>query len=242
LNRFRKLFPNGKPILGMLHLKGDTKGEVVEKALVEAKIMDYCGIHSLIVENYFGEIGDVLRVLDELPGLKLKCKTGINILGNPEIAFSLARRYPIDFIQIDSVAGHLTPGDDVKFAQMLSDGRDSTEAAILGGVRFKYMPVRSDNTEYEDLQIGEGRCDAIVVSSDGTGQETSISKIDRFRKSLASDTPLIVGAGLTAYNVRNQLDIADGGIVGSWLKDNHRDDGDIDTQNVQRFLSAISDS
>ena len=239
---FRRLFPIGKPVLGMLHLGGETPAERIATALQEALIMDTAGFDGVIVENYFGDIADVEAVLQSLGGERLGCRVGINILGNTEKAFALAARYRLDFIQVDSVSGHLPPDQDAAYGRRLTELRAGCDAVLLGGVRFKYMPVSSGRSEAEDLRIGLARCDAIVVTSDATGQPTDMDKVRRFRDALGPDTPLLIGAGLTPENVADRFSVADGGIVGSWLKDNHQDNGRISPKHVEIFLDSTRGS
>lgn len=239
---FRRLFPTGKPVLGMLHLGGETPAERIATALQEARIMDAAGFDGVIVENYFGDIADVEAVLQSLRGERLRCRVGINILGNTEMAFVLADRYRVDFIQVDSVSGHLPTDEDAAYGRRLTELRAGCDAVLLGGVRFKYMPVRSGRSEADDLRIGMSRCDAIVVTSDATGQPTDMDKVRRFRDALGPDTPLLIGAGLTPENVADRFSVADGGIVGSWLKDNHQDNGRISPQHVEIFLDSTRGS
>lgn len=221
----------------MIHLGGGPR-DVLSLALEEVRILSDAGIDGIIVENYFGTIEDVHAVMAALGDVDLKCRIGINILGDTEAAFEIADRYRADFIQIDGVSGHLPPSRDDAYAAWLAERRERSDAAILGGVRFKYMPVLSGRSEAEDVSIGRDRCDAVVVTSDATGQETDIEKIRRFREVLGTDHPLLIGAGLTPANVAEQFAIADGGIVGSWLKHDHRDTGRISPRHVEIFLEA----
>ena len=52
---------------------------------------------------------------------------------------------------------------------------------IIGGVRFKHQPYLSGRSLEDDLKSAMTRCDAIAVSQDETGQETSMEKILEFR-------------------------------------------------------------
>ncbi len=45
------------------------------------------------------------------------------------------------------------------------------------------------------------RCDAIAVTENATGQETSMEKIELFRKNLG-DFPLVIAAGVTLENAK----------------------------------------
>jgi predicted TIM-barrel enzyme len=239
MTAFRGAFAVPKPILGMLHLGGDNPADRLTRAVEEARIMAGEGIDGLVVENYFGDAVDVEPVLERLLGLDLGPCIGINVLHDNAHAFALAHRYPVTFMQIDSVCGHLTPDQDEGFAADLAVERAGVSALLLGGVRFKYQPVLSGRTEAEDLRLGAARCDALVVTSDATGQETDPAKIRRFRAAVGDGVPILIGAGLTEANVATQLALADGAIVGSWLKEGHIDKGRLSASNVACFMSAV---
>ena len=83
------------------------------------------------------------------------------------------------------------------------------------------------------------RCDAIVVTQDATGQETSMEKINEFRK-IIGDFPLVIGAGMTADNCAEQLSVGDAAIVGSYFKDTYKDTGDVDLSHIKSFMKAVS--
>ena len=239
MTAFRGTFAVPKPILGMLHLGGDDPADRLARAVEEARIMAGEGIDGLVVENYFGDADDVERVLERLLPLALGPRIGINVLHDNDRAFALACRFPVAFMQIDSICGHLPPDQDAGFAAGLTADRARVSALLLGGVRFKYQPVLSGRPEAEDLRLGAARCDALVVTSDATGQETDPAKIRRFRAAVGDGTPIVIGAGLTEANVASQLSLADGAIVGSWLKDGHVDKGSLSATNVVRFMAAV---
>jgi uncharacterized protein len=141
-------------------------------------------------------------------------------------------------MQVDSVAGHLTPELDQAFAAMVEGYRALGKVLVLGGVRFKYQPVLSGRSLEADLRLGMVRCDAIVVTGEGTGMETSLEKVQQFRKVLG-DFPLIVGAGMSLENCAQQLTLTDGAIVGSFFKDTYRDTGDVKAQHVRWLMGAV---
>lgn len=239
MTAFRGTFAVPKPILGMLHLGGDDPADRLARAEEEARIMAGEGFDGLVVENYFGDADDVERVLDRLLSLNLGPRIGINVLRDNDRAFTLARKYPVTFIQIDSICGHLAPDQDAGFAVGLASSRAGVPTLLLGGVRFKYQPVLSGRLEEEDLRLGAARCDALVVTSDATGQETDPAKIRRFRDAVGDGFPIVIGAGLTEANAASQLSLADGAIVGSWLKDGHVDKGRLSPAYVARFMTAV---
>ncbi|MFO1175134.1 MAG: BtpA/SgcQ family protein [Paracoccaceae bacterium] len=239
MTKLNGVFPTPKPILGMLHLGGDDPADRIARAVEEARIMAGEGVDGLVVENYFGDRDDVERVLDRLVALNPGPRIGINVLRDNDRAFALARRYPVAFIQIDSVCGHLPPDADAAFAEKLAAERAGVTALLLGGVRFKYQPVLSGRPEAEDVRLGAARCDALVVTSDATGQETDPAKTRRIRAASGGSVPILIGAGMTEANAESQLAIADGAIVGSWLKEGHSDKGRVVPSHVARFMAAV---
>ena len=114
--------------------------------------------------------------------------------------------------------------------------RRDSDAVLLGGVRFKYQPIRSGRTVEEDLRLGMERCDAIVVTGEGTGMATPQEKVLKFR-GILGDFPLIVGAGVTLDTVEETFKAGDGAIVGSWFKQGHRDFGDVNEKYVEEFMN-----
>lgn len=231
-------FKNKKPIFGMLHLKGDNDADVLERAKKEIDIYMNCGIDAVIVENYFGNYYQMEQILQYIVDHRPNLTFGINCLKNDAMGFSLAKRFHPLFLQFDSVSGHLKPRDDVTYKAFIDEYRKDNEVYILGGVRFKYQPYLSMRTLEEDLKIAMTRCDAIVVTQDATGQETSMDKIKEFREILG-DFPLIVGAGLTVENCSEQFKVADGAIVGSYFKDTYKDTGEVEEDHVKVLLEAV---
>ncbi len=232
MNRFTEVFNGEKAIIAMLHLKADGKMNMLERAKREIDIYYRNGINAVLVENYFGSADDCEVVLAYLQSNYPDRIYGVNILGDYRLAFELAKKYGAKFIQIDSVCGHLTPDQDLKYAKELEILREDSSIAVFGGVRFKYQPVRSGRSLGEDLLLGLQRCDAIVVTGEGTGMVTPDDKIEEFNAAL-SQFPLITGAGVTGDTVQSTLAQCDGIIIGSWLKDGHRDYGDVNEEYVK---------
>lgn len=237
--RFARVFAVHKPILGMLHLKGDDRADIVARALREADILVSNGIDGLVVEDYFGSAQDVEAVLEHMARTSPGVPYGVNVLDDGPASFALADRYGAHFVQMDSVAGHLSAEDDTAFAVELARLRGTSSVLLLGGVRFKYQPVLSGNPLGTDLRVAMGRCDAVVVTGPGTGMETSPAKVREFRADLGPVFPLVVGAGTTADNCAETLAIADAAIVGSSLKDTLKADGDVSPLRVAELMRAV---
>lgn len=217
-NRFSEVFGEGKIVIGMIHLAGKDSEDRLHRALNELAIYREEGFHGAIIENFHGGVLDMQRVLEAYSKLSGdKINVGVNTLSSPCVSFELADRYGLKFIQVDSVMTN--PRFDVTKYMQLREKFPSVY--VLGGARFKYQP-NTQRTLEEDLQEARLRCDAVVTTGDGTGVETPLEKLREFRKTLdkisSSRIPLVVGAGVNARNAREQLRVADGAIIGSYLK------------------------
>lgn len=234
--KFRDLFGCERPMIGMIHSGYTDDMTTLELAKREIEIYLLHGIYPL-VENYFGSTSDCEEILAWLQTTHPEATYGVNILGSYREGFRVAEKYGAKFVQIDSVCGHLDPNDDKEYAEELAELRSRVDVALLGGVRFKYQPVRSGRSLEEDLMLGMERCDAIVCTGEGTGIPTPLGKVAEF-KDVVGDFPVIVGAGVTLDTIAETFRISDGAIIGSWLKHNHRDSGIVDEAHVKMMVDA----
>jgi predicted TIM-barrel enzyme len=234
------VFGQKRTVFAMLHLKGTNQQDILERTKREIEIYLSNEINAMIVENYFGSEDDVEEILKFMQKEHPDILYGVNMLNNDARGFEVAGKYGAKFIQLDSVAGHLEPEEDERFGVNISQWRKNTNAAVLGGVRFKYQPYKSGRSLDEDLKFGLQRCDAIVVTGSGTGVETELSKIIEFR-SIIGTFPLIVGAGITPENCEERLSIANGAIIGSYFKDTYKDTGELDASHVKKVMGVIKE-
>jgi predicted TIM-barrel enzyme len=123
----------------------------------------------------------------------------------------MANEYDAKFIQLDSVQ---TPDLDISKYDSLRE--KYPQVVVLGGVGFKYTKPTGNPLEV-DLREGKSRCEAIVTTGPGTGIETPTDKLKDY-KNILGDFPLIVGAGVNIRNIYSQLSVADGAIIGSYIK------------------------
>lgn len=237
---FLSLFNVKKPIIGVIHLKGDTDEEILNRAKNEIDIYVENGVDAILMENYYGNYNHLETAIQYIKELELKMPIGVNVLNVDALGFYLATKYSLDFMQIDSVVGHVKPRDEPSLKMFFELYRSGCKAKLIGGVRFKYQPMLSEKTIEEDLQLATERCDAIAVTENATGEATSMAKIELFRKELP-DFPLIVAAGVTTENAKEQLAICDAAIVGSYFKDTRKDTGDVSAEHVAEFMRVIKE-
>jgi hypothetical protein len=237
-DKLAKLFVVNKPVIGVLHLKGGDNAVVRETAIHEIHTYIDNKVDGVLVENYFGSPDDIAAVLQYLKNEAQDIIYGVNVLDDDLLGFEYANKYNAAFIQLDSVSGHLEPNDDILFHDRITEFRKSSDSFVFGGVRFKYQPYKSGRSLEEDLAIASERCDAVVVTGNGTGVMTPIDKIKSFRHILQG-FPLFIGAGLSVENCREQLSLADGAIVGSYFKDTYEDSGDVSAEHVNNFMNVV---
>jgi predicted TIM-barrel enzyme len=222
----------------MIHLAGD---KPVERALEEIAIFEDEGVDGAIIENYRGSVEDVIHTLQQTASKKLKLVIGVNVLPNEfSQSFALANQYGAKFIQLDHVAGRYDLGE-LDFEAYSSCKDSYPEIIVLGGVWPKYYnPVKGSDLE-RDLKEGKSRAEAIVVTGAGTGMETPLDKIKKFRE-IIGEHPLVVGAGLTVDNAYQQLCISDGAIVGTYFKKDGDTRNPIDSVKIRDLMSAVREA
>lgn len=231
---FNELFSVKKLIIGMIHLAGRSSQEKLNRALEELDLYQSAGVDGAIIEDYYGRESDVYDVLKLSSAMGFKIVRGVNLLRNPYKGFILAKKFGAKFVQFDSVQ---TPDLDL----VLYDSMRATypEIQVLGGVGFKYTPKTGNRLE-DDLVAGKSRCEAIVTTGPGTGIETPIEKLKQY-KQLLGNFPLIDGAGVNLSNVREQMMVADGAIIGSYFKRNGNAKQNVEKHRPKNLMSVMGD-
>jgi membrane complex biogenesis BtpA family protein len=110
---------------------------------------------------------------------------------------------------------------------------------ILADVGVKHAAPLVDRglaTETKDL-TERGLVDAIIVSGERTGSETSASDVELVRRNTA--LPVLIGSGATPDNIVKIYDKVDGFIVGSYLKSDGKGEKFVDPQRVTMFMQAL---
>lgn len=224
------VFNVSKPIIGMIHLAGDSRKEKLERALEELRIYDLEGVDGAIIEDYHGDEQDVLRTFPDCRAFYLAI--GINILSNPYHSFVWAKQKKAKFIQFDSVQD-----TDLEIGKYNEFRRTFNEIPVLGGVGFKYTKP-TGNPLRVDLIQAKHRCEVVVTTGSGTGIETPVEKLREYKRILG-DFPLFVGAGVNADNAYEQLSICDGAIVGSYFKPAGDTTKPVDRNKVKQLMGIV---
>jgi predicted TIM-barrel enzyme len=142
---------------------------------------------------------------------------------------------------MDHVTGKFIGCESVYSLHLLSLRATYPDLVILGGIHPKYYDLVDPSTPLaESACAAQGLADAIVVTGEYTGGETSLNDV-RTVKEAVCDRPVIVGSGITVQNVQDHLRLADGAIVGTSFKKRGVVPGEpIDADLVKSLMEAVA--
>jgi len=262
-------FDTARPVVGMVHLpplpgspRFESREAVRSRARSDASALVEGGVDGLVIENY----GDFPAHPEDVPehtvaemtavaeGVleALDCPVGVNVLRNdPLAALSVAAAVGADFVRVNVHDGVAVT--DQGFLEgrahetlRLRERIDARDVAILADAAVKHadgLRDRSLATEIEDL-VCRGLADGIVVSGPGTGRDTPIERIREAASAiedLDADPPLFVGSGVDPDSVEDVLEVADGVIVGTSLKEDGVTEAPVDPGRVRALVEAADE-
>jgi uncharacterized protein len=256
-----QLRAGAKPVVGMVQLaalagasryRGSQIGDVLTEALSEADVLAAHGVDALMVQN-LGDIPSDLRatmaqaawmtrIVDEVRR-RTGRPTGVNMLENDaEAMIAVASAAQADFVRIKIYVGAMVTPFGVESAQAFAAIRARTAwradaVAILADVHDRTgNPLVADTLEDDlDAAVRLGAADALVLTGKTyQGTQTLVATARR----VVGETPILVGGGVNANNVRDVQAFADGVIVSSSLKGTGTAFGMFDAAKVQEFMAA----
>lgn len=220
------------------------------------------GVHGLMLENF----GDVPFFADRVPpatvahltaiAAEVRAMTdlplGINVLRNDALAaLSVAHAVGAEFIRVNVLSGARLTDQGIitgRAAELLrlrralqADGRSDAgeRIAILADVNVKHaapLATISPADETADLLHRAG-ADGLIVSGTGTGRTTATAEVAAVREAAAECAPVLIGSGVSAENLADYLDLADGFIVGSSLKVAGEPTAPVDADRVKALMA-----
>jgi len=259
----RELWPDRKPILGVVHLRplpeapGYTEPmtAILEAARTDAEALVAGGVDGLILENF----GDAPFFPGRVPASTVAWMTaaaldlrrrhpvplGVNVLRNDGVAaLAVAAAANADFIRVNVLCGaRLTDQGIIQgIAHDLLRERRRTGAEtlrILADVDVKHSaPLAPYPLEDETRDaLHRGRADGVIVSGAATGSAVAGDDLERVRRA-AGRAPVFIGSGARAKEAKRLLEIADGLIVGTAFKKNGVVTEPVDPDRVRAFMAA----
>lgn len=261
---FHNLFGAGKPLIGVLHLLplpgaplyDGAMQKVYDRALAELEIFKRHKLDSVIVENfrdmpYFPgrvppETVAAMAVVSREIVRAADMPVGVNVLrSDGEAAVAVAVASGAHYVRVNVHMGAVVADQGLvqgssPFSVRLRSALKST-VLIFADVGVKHAaPLAGRTLDIETRDLAErGLADAIIVSGERTGLETSRADIDQVRA--ATSLPILVGSGATPDNIDRVMPTVNGLIVGSYFKKDGAGHNFVDEGRVEQFVRRFAE-
>lgn len=249
-------------VMGMVHCLalpgtpdfcGDME-KITSQAVKDAIALEKSGMDAIIIENMgdnvFGINLDIeqscaLAAISAVVAQNVNIPIGIDAAMNDyKTALSVAKAIGADFVRIpvfvDTVeffGGIIQPcaREAMKFRKNLG----AENVKILADIQVKHTHMVLTHVSIEDSARAAEACgaDGIIVTGTHIGVETPIDIIKRVKK--VTNIPVIAGSGVKTGNIKEQLSIADGAIVGSSLKEGGNINNPISLELCTELINAL---
>ena len=257
------IISNGaKAVIGMVHCRplpttagfnGDYR-EIVEKAVEDAKTLEKAGVDGIIVENMGDTPFSALLNKAQIAALSIatyavknvvKIPVGIDAAFNDcEAGLAIAGMVGADFVRVPVFVDRVLFTDGViepcaKKCMEYRKGLGLEHVKILADIQVKHAHMVLPNITIEQSAkdaVANG-ADAIIVTGSQVGEETPIEMIERVKKVV--NIPVIAGSGVNDANIKNQLNIADGAIIGSGFKVDGKIENPISYELTKKVMDAL---
>lgn len=251
-------------IFGVIHLKGlpgSTSNslsldEIIKLAQNDIDVLTEGGVHGVIIENF----GDAPFVKDNLSkrslvsftnvvsnlNIESHLSTGINVLRNDGIsALAIAEACDADFVRINVLNNimytdqGIIEGKAYDIAQFRSTLSKDIQVYADVFVKHATPPYGAKIENHTKELLERAGADVIIVSGDGTGEETDIEDLKKIRE-IVPEGKLAIGSGLNINNIDEYAKVSDIGIVGTDLKTDGILDNPVDLKRVTDLVNKIS--
>ncbi len=261
-NRFGTLFPDRKPIIAMAHLpplpgtplydaergiagmiaavKADL--EILLDADFDAVMFCNEGDRPYTFQAGYEAVAVMTRIVTELAPTDRPF--GVDFLWDAHAALAMAIATGASFMR--EVATGVYESDmglwQTDAARLLRDRRrfDGEQVAILMNIAPEFASPLGTRTTGQVARsvLVSSLPDALLVSGPMAGSEPDLSALEEAKQAVGDEVPVLANTGAKSSNVAAFLDIADGVIVGSDLKEDGYTWNPVDAERVQRFLRA----
>jgi membrane complex biogenesis BtpA family protein len=263
VQKFKRVFDAGKPVIGMVHLgalpgaplfDADAGiGGLVTAARADLRALQDAGFDAVMFGNEndrpyefrvdTASTATMAFVIGQLRG-DIKVPFGINVLWDPMSTVALAAATGAAFVReiftgtYASDMGSWTP--DAGAAMRYRDRLGRQDLAMLYNISAEFADSldRRPLPDRARSAVFSSIPDAVLVSGQITGEAAALSDLEAVKKVLP-DTPVLANTGVKHATVADVLRVADGCIVGSALKV----DGDtwkpVDPDRAKDFMDRV---
>lgn len=257
------LFGRAKPVIAMMHLLPlpgrplyDSKGgmgAMVDALRRDLDILQDGGVDGLLFCNEGDRpysfridrapVAAMAAVIGELrPHIRLPY--GVDLLWDPLAALAVAQAVRASFVRevftgvYDSDMGLWQPDAAAALDYRRQIGAENVRLFFNIEPEFARPVAPRPIGALAHSVVVSSLADAILISGAMAGAETNLDHI-REAKAAVPNTPVLANTGVKVETVRATLEVADGVIVGTGLKQNGYTWNPVDAGRVQRFMDEV---
>jgi len=242
MSRFHSIFPNPKPVIGMIALpplpgypEFTRMDAYIERALRDLRALEDGGADGVCVENDYDHphtltggpeiIAPFTRIAGEVMR-QARVPVGLEVLLNDwRASLAIALSTGAQFIRMDFFvdrarikAGIIEPEPEAALAYRARIRAE--HVALFTDVQVKYSESLEPGKRLAESvrQAIRHGADAVIVTGRETGQPPTLTDVQEAREA-AGAFPVLLGSGTAPDNAATLLRVADGALVGTSLKD-----------------------
>jgi membrane complex biogenesis BtpA family protein len=259
----KELFGVEKPVIGMCHMQampGDPKFDaakgldwIYDQARADMLALQDGGIDAIMFSNEFSlpyltkvetiTVASMAAIIGELKN-EIKIPYGVNVLWDPGASLDLAMATGAQFVReiftgvyaSDFGLWNTNVGEVVRHQHRIGAEH----------VRLLFNIVPESAVYLGDRQIGDiarstvfnNQPDALCVSGLTAGAEASVQTLQLVKQAVP-DTPVFANTGVRLDNVTEQLQVADGAVIGTAFKQEGNTWNPIEIERVKVIMEMV---
>jgi len=258
-----EVFGVKKPIIAMCHLNplpGDPYYDskegmqgVIDWARKDFHALQNGGVDAVMFSNEFSmpyltkvetvTVAAMARVIGELMS-EIRIPFGVNVLWDPARSLDLAVSTGAKFVR--EIFSGVYASDfglwDTNTGEVIRHQRAISASSVK--LLFNIVPEAAVYLQSRDIvaiaktTVFNHHPDALCVSGLTAGVETDASTL-KLVKEAVPDTVVFANTGLKVSNVKEQLGIADGAVVGTTFKVDGKFENHVDQSRVKEFMDDV---
>ncbi len=253
-----------KTIIGMVHfpplpgapLYRDESGMdcILERVSSDIKALQDGGIDAVMFCNEndrpyslsadFSTIAAMSFIIGQISS-EISVPFGVDVLWDPKAALAIAKATGASFIR-EVITGSYSSdmgywntnvGDLYRYRKLID--ADNVEVLFNISAEFASSTDRRPLEEIARSVVFSSLADGILVSGPMTGLPTSREQLYKV-KNAVGDVPVLANTGVKPGNVSELLEVADGAIVGTSLKEEGLTWNQVDSARVRNFMKKVN--
>jgi membrane complex biogenesis BtpA family protein len=255
------------PIFGVVHLRplpgapsydGQGVRDIYAAGVRDAVTLATGGIDAVMVENASDQpflrpddigpetVAALAAACEEIRGA-VSVPMGITCVANGAIpALAIAKAVGADWVRVNQWANAYVANEgmlngDAARALRYRAAIGARNVKILADVHVKFgaHAITADRSISEQASDAEWHlADVLIATGTRTGSPTSAGEVREVRS--GTSLPVIVGSGLDPDQLPELFRVADGAIIGQWLKQDGHWWNPVDPKRVDRLVSAAA--